>query len=111
MTRILPRAELQYPLCGACSGETWHNGDSLVCDDCQLRFNPVHLEASYIDEDAEPCGEPCTNDWHGPNRIKDRYEFECAPCALPDTHEGGDLSHWRPCRMVPIATPSKEQNR
>lgn len=111
MTRILPRAEVQHPACGACFRETWNNGDALVCDDCQLRFNPVHLEASYLDEDAEPCGKPCTNDWHGPHLIKNGYGYECSPCTLPDTHKTGGLSHWCPCRMIQIPAPSKEQNR
>lgn len=105
MTRSIPNAVRQDPLCGCCSGEMYLYGDVFICEDCQLQFDPDTLEASYLDQDAGPCGDPCTNHWHGPSQIKLGYEFVCAPCALPAGHDdrAGAPHHWRPCDMVPVA--------
>lgn len=96
MTNIrLPDAEHQYPTCGTCSGETWHDGDTFICDDCQLAFDSNTLEASFLDSDAKACGKPCDNPWHRPGRIQPGVEYDCNPCQLPDAHKS---LCWTGCR-------------
>jgi hypothetical protein len=34
----LPELWVQYPKCGGCYGETWHDGDSLRCDECHVTW-------------------------------------------------------------------------
>lgn len=104
-TVTLPDAEPQNPTCGACIGELSHDGDGFVCYDCGLYFDPVRLEASYLDDEAEPCGEPCANEWHEPDRLRPGSRWECSPCSLPEGH-GSDTyppirsGHWEPCRPI-----------
>ena len=92
----LPAAEPQNPSCGACRCETTFD-DGFACFDCGLIFDGDYLDASYIDEDAEPCGHPCGNYWHGPDLIKPGWSYACHPCALPTGHTS---DHWTPCEPV-----------
>lgn len=32
----LPTLSIQYPICNGCGKETWHDGDSLRCDNCHV---------------------------------------------------------------------------
>lgn len=105
MSARLPMAEVQYPLCGACHEETWHDGDDLRCDGCLLCFDSTTMEASYLDPNEKPCGAPCGNTWHQPNPINLGWGYECQPCALPAGHHDGDpkdYQHWHDCRPVRI---------
>lgn len=83
----LPAAEHQSPACGACGAETWFDGDSFICDDCQLQFDPENLGASFLDSDAEACGKPCDNTWHGDNKIRLGIGYDCNPCQLQTGHK------------------------
>lgn len=95
----LPDADVQYPICGACGDETEHDGDSFRCYACRLAFDSNTLQAEYDDELDEPCGAPCTNEYHGDERIKPGWTFACEPCALPQGHTS---EHWTPCTPAPI---------
>lgn len=89
----LPVCAVQYPSCGACGGETEHDGDSFYCDDCQLDYGNGDdgNEAQFRDEEILPCGKPCDNTWHGPKH----FDLECTPCRLPATHT--DMC-WTDCK-------------
>ena len=58
----LPLCSWQYPSCGACGGETSHDGDAFYCDDCGLDYGKGAdgTEATYRDEGRSPCGAPCS---------------------------------------------------
>lgn len=99
ITDQLPMAEMQYPTCGACSGETYHDGDSLRCDDCKLRFDSSSLEAEYNNEDDEACGASCGNFWHGPGRIRDEYAYDCGTCILPVDHSSAHHTDCKPRKI------------
>lgn len=34
----LPQLWIQYPICGGCDKETWHDGNSLRCDNCHVTW-------------------------------------------------------------------------
>lgn len=94
--RPLPAAKHPLPACGACGEETYPEGADYCCDECGLRFDGETLAATYIDPDAQPCGEPCNNWWHSPdNGTPCRYT--CYPCALPEDHVS---PHWAGCTYV-----------
>jgi hypothetical protein len=88
--RTLPAAEHRPPSCGACGDETTYDGDSFVCYDCGLAFDPDTLAADYLDPDAATCAAPCNNPWHKPGQSKPARTYTCGTCALPDGHD-------RPC--------------
>lgn len=99
----LPSASWQDPSCGACYGETAHDGDGYACYRCGLWFDQDDdLAASYLDEDAEPCGEPCSNTWHGSPSLG---PYDCHPCHLPAGHE---YDHNTPCVPIPRAPEPRE---
>lgn len=81
-------------MCGACHGDTWHDGDTWVCDDCQLCYDDITMKAQFIDPDEKPCGAACDNTWHKPGRIHPTMSYECQPCALPAGHGS---RHWNGC--------------
>jgi len=95
----LPSAEHQSPSCGACGSETTFDGDDFVCEDCQLAFEPNYLNASFLNPEAEPCGSPCDNSWHGDHKIKRGFGYDCNPCQLPAGHES---FHWTGCQSKPL---------
>ena len=105
--RRLPPAELQYPTCGACLGETAHDGDVLYCEDCGLDFDPYTLTASYRDDGAEPCGASCANTWHAYGAIRPGWGYKCRTCALPTGHKG---SHWTECEVTRDPDDVKEED-
>jgi hypothetical protein len=89
----LPDAVVQTPACGACYDDTtWDEG--WVCEDCQLYFEEGSLTASFLDPEAEPCGRPCDNYWHGDNKVRLGLGFDCSPCKLPAGHTS---LHWNGC--------------
>lgn len=93
----LPNCSIQNPSCGACYGETMHDGDSYYCEDCLLDYGDgAETEATFRDEEAEACGNPCSNHWHGPDKIRPGTSYECHPCALPAGHTS---DHWTPCEV------------
>ncbi|MBN7567095.1 hypothetical protein ACM0AZ_25015 [Mycobacteroides abscessus subsp. massiliense] len=96
----LPAASVQNPACGACVGETTYGGDKFICEDCQLGFSRDDFAASSLDPDAEPCGAPCDNFWHGDHKIKQGYGYDCSPCKLPTGHTS---LHWTGCEPRPAA--------
>lgn len=97
----LPVAVPQNPACGACGTELRFGSDgSLVCEQCLLRYDDV-LTASYMDPDAKPCGAPCDNWWHGDDRIKKGWRFNCRPCQLPAGHVKGLC--WTGCERLPFS--------
>jgi hypothetical protein len=92
MSLELPYCSVQNPSCGACGGDTRHDGDSFYCEDCLLDYGTGEdgETATYLDEEAEPCGNPCDNSWHT------KFDYaECKPCSLPKGHHS---DHWTPCR-------------
>ena len=93
----LPLCSWQYPTCGACGGETSHDGDVFYCDDCRLDYGDGEdgTEATYRDEGCPPCGAPCSG--HLPLN-EAQWRWECTPCQLPDTH--APLLHWHDCQPV-----------
>lgn len=96
----LPPAEPANPRCGVCGDETDHDGDGLYCEECGLDYDDT-LAADYRDDEAEPCGQPCTNTWHGDQVWQ--IPYDCATCALPTDHIS---DHWAPCRpRLRKATP------
>ena len=97
----LPMADLAYPTCGSCGGETYHDGDSLRCDDCKLTFDPASLEAEYADEEDAACGTACDNFWHGDGKISTGWGYDCGACILPAGHISG---HYTDCRARKIAS-------
>lgn len=99
----LPAATQQNPACGACRGETRDEGDQFVCDDCQLAYDTILLEPSFIDPTAKVCGAPCDNSWHGDNKIRAGIGYRCGTCRLP---EGHSPLHWTGCEQVPLAAES-----
>lgn len=88
MSLDLPTCTVQYPTCGACHGETTHNGDGLECEPCGLYYGDGEdgTQAEYMDEEADPCSKPCDNHWHGLGRIRDGYGYHCGTCQLPEGH-------------------------
>ncbi|AII28216.1 hypothetical protein VC74_gp54 [Mycobacterium phage Sparky] len=96
----LPDATPQNPACGACSSETYCDGDSFICEDCQIAFDLYTLEASFLDPNDKRCGAPCENTWHRDNKTKPGYGFQCNPCPLPDGHKS---LHWHGCKAVKLA--------
>ena len=90
----LPSAEFQNPSCGACFRETRHDGDGFVCGACGLAFDNDDLEASFLDDSHEPCGEPCGDQWHRDKLMP----MKCHPCALPKGHTS---DHWTGCEYIP----------
>ena len=97
----LPSCSVQYPSCGACGGDTSHDGDSFYCPDCDLDYGDGEdgTTATYRNDD-EACGAPCDNTWHAPNAIEAGTSFKCAPCSLPTGHSS---FHWTPCEPVKVA--------
>lgn len=91
----LPDAQPQHPACGVCQGETCFDGDQFYCEDCQLSFTADNLTASFLDDRAKPCGEPCVNAWHGDNKIRQGLGFDCGTCRLPTGHMS---MHWTGCQ-------------
>ena len=99
----LPYCSIQNPACGACGSETSHDGDSFYCEPCGLDYGDgSETRATYRDEDAEPCGHPCSNYWHGPDLITPGWSFLCVPCPLPASHDNG---HWHDCTLVKTLNP------
>lgn len=95
----LPAASWQDPACGACGSDTYHDGDGYVCEPCGLWFDQGDdLAPDYLDEEAEPCGEPCSNTWHGSRTLG---PYDCKPCHLPAGHES---LHHTPCEPLPRHT-------
>ena len=92
MDMQLPSCTVQSPACGACGMETDHDGNSFYCDDCGLDYGDgdERIPATYREEDALACGNPCDNYWHGAHGFK-----ECRPCTLPKGHIS---MHWTPCQ-------------
>ena len=101
----LPDAQWQAPACGACYAETNTEDGDYVCYSCGLLFDEQTLEARYHDDGAEPCGAPCENTWHGPERIKAGWTHACNPCALPEGHES---RCWTGCDFAEI--PEEESS-
>lgn len=93
----LPAAHHQFPMCGACHGDTWHDDGDYRCDDCGLSFDSDTLEAHFTDETAAVCGAPCDNTWH--RRRRDPagrvIDVDCGTCQLPDGHPS--RFHWTGC--------------
>ena len=54
--------------------------------------------ATYRAPDADPCGELCSNSWHG---SRDLGLYGCTPCQLPTGHKA---AHWTACRPSPKVT-------
>ena len=102
----LPLCSWQNPSCGACGGETSHDGDAFYCDDCGLDYGDGAdgTEATYRDEERPPCGAPCSG--HLP---LDGWRWECTPCRLPDTHT--PLMHWHDCQPVSSAAATDGADR
>lgn len=94
MSIRIPSAEPQEPACGACGGNTTFTDEWFVCEDCRLGFDANSLSPEFIYHDDSPCGEPCTNRWHGPGKLNARMEFTCYPCSLPSGHTS---LHWFGC--------------
>lgn len=95
----LPSCSIQYPSCGACGCHTDYDGDTFYCDDCRLDYGRGEdgETATYRDEEAGPCGTPCDNEWHGPDKIRGGWTYLCQPCALPAGHTS---DHWTNCSLV-----------
>lgn len=100
----LPCATRQNPACGACRDETRDEGDRFVCEDCMLAFDPLLLEASFLEPDAEACGSPCDNTWHRDNAITVGIGYDCNPCQLPAGHAP---LHWTGCQSKPLAAATE----
>ena len=96
----LPTCSVHYPACGACGGETDHDGDTYYCDPCGLDYGDGadDTTATYRAPDADPCGAPCSNAWHG---SRDLGPYDCTPCQLPTGHKS---PHWTACRPSPKET-------
>lgn len=94
----LPACSIQYPSCGACGQDTDHDGDTFYCNDCGLDYGngEDQTEAEFRDEDAEPCAQACDNYWHGADKIREGWTYDCLPCPLPAGHTS---DHWNPCDM------------
>ena len=101
----LPNAEHQAPACGTCAGETYATEYGFVCDDCGLEFDLEDLTARFHDPDAKPCGEPCTNSWHGDHRIHPGVGYDCGTCKLPSGH--AYPVHWTGCEAKVIDAPKQ----
>lgn len=86
----LPVCTIQPPSCGACYGDTRWEGESFQCEDCGLDYGRGGdgVQATYIDEEAQPCGKACTNTWHvqGVDRPGGLVRYDCEPCKLPAGH-------------------------
>ncbi len=96
----LPDAVQQNPACGACGSETHFDGDTFVCDDCQLCFEAIGLAASFVNPDTEPCAAPCDNYWHGDHLIEKGVGYDCGTCKLPTGHPS--KFHWTGCESKPL---------
>lgn len=96
----LPDATPQNPACGACSSETYCDGDAFICDDCQLEYDIYDMSASFLNPDAPVCEHPCDNTWHGDNKIKQGRGFRCGTCRLPEGHRS---LHWHGCKAVSLS--------
>ena len=96
----LPKCSISYPTCGACYGETSHDGDSFYCDDCDLDYGSGDdgEEAAFRDEECAPCGKPCADKFHG-EEYDTQYKYTCHPCSLPETHAG---DCWTSCKLERI---------
>ena len=92
----LPYAEHQFPLCGACGGETWHDGDVLRCDDCGLDYGDGNRAALYLDDAAEPCGTAYVFG-HGRVRLPVGDPYQYTDCPLPRGHVS---EHYHPIQWV-----------
>ncbi|WPM94312.1 hypothetical protein VB1_CDS0063 [Arthrobacter phage Marchesin] len=100
----LPSCSVQHPACGACGDETSSDGESFYCDDCGLDYGDgSDTQAEFRDEDAEVCGEPCSNSWHA--RIF-AEPMICSPCELPEGHKS---DHWTDCRFAVAAAVEAER--
>jgi hypothetical protein len=102
----LPNAVPQNPACGSCSGETRWEDSGFYCEDCGLYFRADDMSASFLDPNAQPCGAPCDNYWHGDNKIKTGRRFDCYPCQLPVGHSS---LHWTGCQPNEVADAAREQ--
>lgn len=91
---VLPDAEAQCPACGCCGAETAPYGEYFACEDCDLSFDAETLTASFLNPEAEPCGVPCDNFWHGDHKIKQGTGYDCGACKLPAGHTS---MHWTGC--------------
>ena len=99
----LPSCSIRNPTCGACLGETSHDGDSFYCQECGLDYGDGDdSPAIYRDEDAETCAAPCANSWHAADAIRTGWSYECHPCALPTGHNS---DHWTPCKPTKSTHP------
>lgn len=87
MPDSLPTCSVQYPRCGSCGGETTWD-DVILCEPCGLSYGDGEdgTEAEFTDDTEEPCGKPCDNHWHSPEKIRTGWRYECHPCRLPDGH-------------------------
>lgn len=96
----LPSCRTPAPECGACRGETFHDGGDVICDGCGLSYGDGFdgTTAVYLDTGTPPCGAPCSNAWHSSRAIG---PYGCTPCQLPAGHES---SHWTACRPSPKET-------
>lgn len=98
----LPSAVHQSPACGACGGDTRCDRGVFICEDCQLRFDPDDLGASFLDPKAETCGVQCSNYWHADHLIERGRGFDCGTCRLPSGHQSH--LHWTNCQPRPALT-------
>lgn len=96
----LPDAVQQSPACGTCGSETTFDGDDFICEDCQLYFDPDDLSASFLDAEAEACGAPCDNGWHGDHKIQQGKGYDCGTCKLPTGHKN---FHWTGCQSKTLS--------
>lgn len=103
----IPDADVQYPTCGACLGETEYDDGDFHCESCKLGFNGRDLSAFYWDNEDETCGEECDNYYHGANRINVGYGYECTSCVLPTDHSSG---HFTACKPVVLKSGDSERS-
>ncbi len=80
----LPAAHHQFPMCGACHGDTWHDTADYRCDDCGLSFDSDTLEAHFTDETARAEG----------------AEVALADAETPTLDEIAEREPWRVLRAV-----------
>lgn len=93
----LPDAEVRHPACGCCGEDTDFDGDVFWCEPCGIEFDRDTMEASFRDPDADVCGKPCANYYHGPDRLKPGSRVVCTSCHLPAEHAA---RCWTACERV-----------
>jgi len=84
----LPVCAVRTPACGSCGGDTEASVDGIYCDPCGLYYGNGDdcTEATFLDDAADPCAQPCSNHWHGDHKIRQGWGYECTPCQLPARH-------------------------